>query len=159
MDPGFKDNYPARKRMAATYRAVNTSFTTTGLATLATPATGLVLVVYKILLQAFVTTVLSGATVGDPLVVVDNVIANIVGIGRITSAVTATRAAQGGSVIAANDAITVHYGFWDIDYGDGGLKLAAKNNVLKFGAANTIGTGVIAVVGMVLALDADPSRP
>lgn len=153
MDAAFRDDAPNRKRGAATYRAVNTSFTTTGLATLATPATGLVLRVYKVLVEAYVTTVLSGATVGDPLVVVDNVIANIVGIGRLTGATTATRAAQGGAVIAANDAITVHYGFWDIDYGTPGFRLAAKNNVLKFGAANTITTGVIAVVGFVLAID------
>jgi hypothetical protein len=158
MSPGFRDNAALRRRMGATYRSVNTSFTTTGLATLATPATGLYLRVYKVLLQAYVTTVLSGATVGDPLVVVDNVIANVVGIGRIAGATAATRAGQGGAVIAANDAITVHYGFWDIDYGDGGLRLAAANNVLKFGAANTIGTGVIAVVGMVLAAD-EPANP
>ena len=153
MDPKFRDNAALRKRGAATYRSVNTSFTTTGLATLATPATGSVLRVYKVLLQAYVTTVLSGATVGDPLVVVDNAIANVVGIGRIGAATAATRAGQGGAVIAANDAATVHYGFWDIDYGDGGLRLGAVNNVLKFGAANTIGSGVIAVVGVVLALD------
>ena len=125
---------------------MNTSFTTTGLATLATPATGLYLRVYKVLVEAYVTTVLAGATVGDPLVVCDNAIANVVGIGRIAGATTATRAAQGGAIISATDAVTVHYGFWDIDYGDGGPKLAAANNVLKFGAANTITTGVIAVV-------------
>ena len=153
MDPKFRDNIALRKRMQATYRSVNTSFTTTGLATLATPATGLYLRVYKVLVEAYVTTVLAGATVGDPLVVCDNAIANVVGIGRIAGATTATRAAQGGAIISATDAITVHYGFWDIDYGDGGLKLAAANNALKFGAANTITTGVIAVVGMVLALD------
>ena len=43
MDPKFRDNAALRKRGAPTYRSVNTSFTTTGLATLATPATGSVL--------------------------------------------------------------------------------------------------------------------
>lgn len=151
--PIFRDDYFAGKRATATLRSVNTSFTTTGLATLASPATGLFLRVYKVLIEAYVTTVLSGATVGDPLLICDSVITSVAGIGRYAGAVTATRAAQGGAIIAANDAITVHYGFWDIDYGTGGARLGAVNNALKFGAANTITTGVIAVVGVVLALD------
>ena len=87
-----------RQQKVTLRRPVNTSFTTTGLATLATPATGLYLRVYKVLVEAYVTTVLAGATVGDPLVVCDNAIANVVGIGRIAGATTATRAGIGASI-------------------------------------------------------------
>jgi len=148
--PAFRDNYYNARRANATMTYVHTSFTTTGLATCVTPTSTKTLRIFKIRLQAYVTTILASATVGDPLLVVDNVIGTPVIDFRLGPNATATRAAQGGYVVAANDATTVHYGWAEEDFGTSGIKLSAADNVLKVGLANTITTGVIAVRGYVL---------
>lgn len=148
--PQFRDNYYQGRRAAATVTGVSTSFTTTGLATIKAPSSGKTLRVFAIRIQAYVTTQLASATVGDPLLLVDNVISAPVGEFRFNDVATATRAAQGGFVVAATDATTVHYGWCENDWGLSGLKLGAADNVLKVGLANTITTGVIAVRGWVL---------
>ena len=150
MDPKFRDNYYVGRRSGATITYANTSFTTTGLATLVTPTTGKRLRVFAIRVQAYVTTVLASATVGDPLLVCDNAIDTPVIDFRLGPNATATRAAQGGYVVAANDAVTVHYGWAEEDFGLAGIKLGAVNNALKVGLANTITTGVIAVRGYII---------
>lgn len=148
--PQFRENYYNSRRANASVTYANTSFTTTGLATLVTPTSGKKLRIFKIRVQAYVTTILASATVGDPLLVVDNVIGTPIVDFRLGPNATATRAAQGGYVVAANDATTVHYGWAEEDYGTGGLLLSAADNVLKVGLANTITTGVIAVRGYVI---------
>lgn len=150
-EPRFRENFYQGRRAAATVTAVNTSWTTTGLATLFTPATGLYARIFAIRVQFYVTTVLAGATVGDPILVVDNVIGTPVAEVRYQNSTTATRAGQGGFIVAANDAVTVHYGWCEVDWGLSGLRLGAVNNALKAGVANTITTGVIAVRGWAIA--------
>lgn len=150
MDPTRAPNYRLGLRASATITYPNTSFTTTGLATLVTPASGKKVRIFAARVQAYVTTILASATAGDPLLVVDNVIGTPIGEFRFNNSATATRAAQGGYVVAANDATTVHYGWWDVDFGNAGVLLSAADNVLKVGLANTITTGVIAVRGWVI---------
>lgn len=156
MDPKFRDDIATKKRAQASCTYVNTSFTTTGLATCVTPSSGYKLRIYAMRLQAYVTTILASATAGDPLLVCDNAIATPIMDFRLGPNATATRAAQGGYVVAANDATTVHYGFAEVDYGTSGLLLSAANNVLKVGLANTITTGVIAVRGFVIHISEAP---
>jgi hypothetical protein len=151
--PQFRENFYQGRRAAATVSAVNTSFTTTGLATVKAPASGRTLRVFAIRIQAYVTTVLAGATAGDPILAVDNVIGTPVIEFRFQNSTTATRAGQGGYIVTATDAVTVHYGWCENDWGLSGLKLGAADNALKVGCANTITTGVIAIRGWVLTSD------
>lgn len=146
----FKESFRQQQRADATMTYANTSFTTTGLATLVAASSTKYIRVWAMKVQAYVTTVLASATVGDPLLVVDDVIGTPVGHFRFEASSTATRAGQGGFVVAANDAVTVHYGWSNEDFGNAGFRLSAKNHALKVGLANTITTGVIAVRGWVL---------
>lgn len=157
MDPKFRDDIAVRKRGAATYKAGTWTTTGTTPASIWTPATGRVLRVYRIWLEAYVTTVLAGATAGDYIQVYDNTYANLLGgfYAQNIGSATSTRVAQLGSVVSTTDAITVHYGYCIQDFGTSGVRLAAANNVLKAGPNATITTGVITFRGNVLGIEED----
>lgn len=157
MDPKYREDIATRKRGNAAYKAG--VFTTTGTtaATIWTPATGRVLRVYRIKMQAYVTTALNTGTALEYLYVYDNVITAPLTPFLIqnTGSATATRVAQLGQIVTTTDAATVHYGYCDIDFGTSGLRLTAANNVLKAGVTSTIGTGVIAFQGVVIGIEED----
>lgn len=153
--PGLRDDKTA-KRTGATLKYVDTSFTTTGLATAWAPTSGKFLRIYQVDLEAYVTTVLASATIGDRLRLCDNVVGNFIKGFAFDAATTATRAAQGGSIVSATDAITVHYGRCQIDFGPYGVRLGTVSNALKVGLSATITTGVIAVTGFVVGIEEDP---
>lgn len=129
----------ARKQSFSIVKKVDTSTTITGttLATLWTPATGKKFVLKYALLYGYVTTVLSGATVGDGPMLLDNAVATpLLVLGRIA---------------AATDAVGTAYTFFATTPFklDNGIESATANNVLKIGTTATIGSGVIRVIGVV----------
>ena len=129
----------ARKQSFSIVKKVDTGVVLTGntAATIWTPATGKTVVVKYALLYAYVTTVLSGATVGDGPAIVDNAVATpLLILGRIAAAADAAGTAY--TFFASNPFKL-----------DNGIQLAAANNVLKIGTTATIGSGVIRVIGVV----------
>ena len=159
MDAAFRDDAPNRKRGAATSKFGKFTTTGTTLGIIWTPATGLTLRIYEGRFAVYCSTALVGATIGDPILMVDNVIANTIigcsylGASGYTVTAAATLIGQLGRVVAGTDAATVFYGYFVFNFGTSGIKLGAKNNSLKFGCANTIGSGVITAEGTVLGIE------
>lgn len=122
-------------RYSDTFKEVSTSFTTTGLATLWTPATGKRFLLKGFNLRASLTTAASGATPGSQIVVCDNTVATrvIASLGVITS---------------ATEAVTRDFGLAMGNFGEG-IPSALANNILACGCANTVGAGVVLIRGTV----------
>jgi hypothetical protein len=114
---------------------VATTFTGAAQGTVWTPAVGKRITLKGCALRCRVTTALVGATPGDAICLLDNAVATpLISIGIIATATDAPGAAQYG------------FTFFNLDLG---YPLAAVNNVLKVSGLATIGTGVIAVNGLV----------
>lgn len=122
-----------RQYYADTFKSVNTSFTTTGLATAWTPASGLKFVLMGWSLAINVKTVLAA---GDEvqLCFVDNALATAVG------------PALAG--FAANAPIGTCF-LAQFQMQAGGWESATADNVLKIAATADVSTGVINITGMV----------
>ena len=129
----------ARKQSFSIVKKVDTgtTITSTTAASIWTPATGKTVVLKYALLYAYVTTVLSGATAGDGPALVDDAVA--------------TPLLQLGRIAAATDAAGTAYTFFASTPFklDNGIQLSAANKVLKIAPINTIGSGVIRVIGVV----------
>jgi hypothetical protein len=155
MDPRFRDTYYQARRNSDTFKAVKTSFTTTGLATIWTPASGKKFVLKGGNLLATVSTVLATATPGAQIVLCDNAMATAViqPIGVVSLAAQSIGSPLNVFYpVATAGSAPVASGFQPVSFLiPEGYQSATANNVLKCGThdGSTIGSGVIQITGVV----------
>lgn len=153
MDPRFRDNYYAARLASDTYKSVETTFTTTGLGTVWTPASGKKFRLKGGFLLATVTTVLSSATPGAQIVLCDNAATScLVPIGAISLAANVAGTPLNVWAPVTPGTTVAHAAYQPVSFNLGnGYLSAAADNVLKVGTndGSSIGSGVITVVGMV----------
>lgn len=163
MDPKFRDNYYAARRASDVFKSVNTTYTSTTLASLWTPASGKKFRLKGANLRCVVTTTLGSTgseAVGNQLVICDSVVTSPIAMIGALSIVDPIAGSTYPGIQLTVAAVTTATALLidssrpiELNLNEGFLSSAA-DNVLKFGvstgaAAVDIGSGVIRIVGSV----------